>query len=122
MFRHPQPDVVQEEDDLPWGRVIFAVLLAIGIGGGLTAWAWSLMGWQEARLRPSGAFPEKSLGPRHEVGMVQEALFGGARIGQQLFEAQRAELGRFRAVDRERGFVSIPIDAAIELVVKEHER
>jgi hypothetical protein len=122
MFRYRRPEVRQEEDELPWGRVIGACAAVVVIGGVLTIWAWAALQAHEAALRPSGVFPEKDLGPRHEVGMVQQELFGGVRLGQDLFDAQRAELDRFGVVDRQRGIVSIPIDDAIDLLVKEGQR
>lgn len=117
MFRYRHPDVRQEEDEWPWGRVVLAFLGTLVIGGVLTLWAWVAMTSREAQLRPSGAFPEQHLGPRRDVGMVEEELYGGVRPGQQLVEAQREELGRFGVVDRDKGIVTIPIDAAIELLV-----
>ncbi|WP_437616981.1 hypothetical protein WMF20_24135 [Sorangium sp. So ce834] len=117
MFRRRHIEVRQEEDTLPWGRVILAFAVVLAIGGALTLWAWLAMRAREADLRPSLAFPEKDLGPRREVSMVQQSLFDEARLGQQLVDAQRAELRRFGVVDRERGIVSIPIDDAIELMV-----
>lgn len=118
MFRAQNPDVRQEEDSLPWGRVLSAFVLAIWIACVLVYWAYDAMVAREAELRPSRAFPEKNLGPRREVGMVQQNLFDEAPLGEQLFEAQRAELERFGFVDREKGIVTIPIDLAIELVVQ----
>jgi hypothetical protein len=122
MFRYRHPDVRQEDDEIPWGRVggAFAAVVVIGIV--LTIWAWAAQQAHEAALRPSGVFPEKDLGPRHEVGMVQQELFDGVRLGQDLFDAQREELNRFGAVDRERRIVTIPIDAAIDLLVNEGRR
>ncbi|MFT3764299.1 MAG: hypothetical protein QM820_02065 [Minicystis sp.] len=119
MFRYRHADVYQEEDELPWGRVILAFVAVVVIGGVLVAWAWTAQVSLEAKLRPSGTFPEERLGPRHEVGMVQQDLFDDDRSGQQLVEAQRAELDGFGAVDCDAGIVSIPIDEAIELLVEE---
>lgn len=122
MSRARHPDVHQEEDELPWGRVILAFVAAIVIGIVLTVWAWVAGASIDAKLRPSGVFPEKQLGPRREVGMIQEDLFDGARAGQRLVEAQREALQGFGVVDRERGVVSIPIDDAIQLLVSEKGR
>lgn len=119
MFRYRHAEVRQEEDEIPWGRVGFAFVAMVVIGGVLTIWAWAALEAHQAALRPSGVFPERDLGPRHEVGMVQQELFDHARIGQDLVDAQREQLTRFGVVDRAGGVVSIPIDAAIDLLVKE---
>jgi hypothetical protein len=122
MFRYRHPEVHQEDDDLPWGRVLAGLAAMVLIGGVLTVWAVVVTVHRDAALRPSRGFPEARLGPRRQVGMIQEALFDGARPGQELFAAQRAELGRFGVVDRDHGIVSIPIDDAIRLVVDEAGR
>jgi len=118
MFPYRHPGFVQEDDTIPYGRVVLAFIASIVIGGLLTLMAWSLTTTRDAQLRPSGAFPEEHLGPRHEVGLIQEGLFDAGRTGQRLFAAQRAELERFGVVDREKGLVRIPIDDAMRLVAE----
>lgn len=122
MFRYRHPDLPQEEDTIPWGRVILAFVVTIVVSLVLVAWAFAAAGSLTADMRPSGVFPERDLGPRREVGMVQAELFDTVPLGLSLLRAQREELSRFGVVDREEGVVSIPIEAAIELLVSRDGR
>jgi hypothetical protein len=122
MFRYRHPDLPQEEDTIPWGRVILAFALTIVVSLVLVAWAWNSKVSLERDYRPSGAFPERELGPRREVGMVRQELFDNVPVGLSLVLRDREELSRFGVADRERGLVSIPIDSAIELLVQERRR
>jgi hypothetical protein len=122
MFRFRHPDIHQEEDVIPWGRVIAAFLAMVAVAIVMVVLGVSAGAAAEARVRPSGVFPERDLGPRHQVGVIQEALFDDVHPGQRIVESQREELSRFGVVDREKGIVSIPIDAAIRLVVEESKR
>jgi hypothetical protein len=122
MFRYRHPEIRQEEDSPRWGRVLGAFFGAIVIAIILSAWGWTAYNAREASLRPSHEFPEQKLGPRREIGMIHEELFDEARPGQTLFKEQREALGRFGVVDPSHGVVSIPIDDAIQLLVKEKGR
>ncbi len=120
-YRIRNPELYQEEDLVPWGKVLLAVLTTLGIGAVLIVWDVSSSRAHEARLRPSGAFPERWLGPRHMVARVRQDLFGEQR--RVSFDAeQRALLESYGWVDPRRGAVRIPIDRAIEIVVHEHEQ
>ena len=52
---------------------------------------------------------------------MERTLFGTPMQGTRLVQAQRVRLDSFGWVDRTRGVVHIPVDAAIDLVVaREH--
>jgi hypothetical protein len=127
MHRFRRPDVRQEEDTLPWARILLVAFAVIVIMVVLVLWAAAILRGREAVLRPSGSFPEKDIGPRREVSGVEERLFkrrsvGEEGAGQAENRRKREELSRFEWVDRERGFVRIPIEEAMELVAEEDGR
>src|SRR5205807_2303427 len=97
-------------------QVLVAVAVTLVVSAVLVVWAISATRAREAELRPSRAFPERWLGPRHMVAGVREDLFGEQR-GASFNARQRQELERYGWVDRGRGIVHVPIDRAIDLVV-----
>lgn len=118
-FRFRRPDVRQEEDVLPAGRLLAAVGAAIAVGGILVAMAGLLVARSTAELRPSGEFPEKFIPAMADAEDLEMTLFAFPGQGTALAEAKRAEISTFRWVDRERGVVAIPIDVAMEIVARE---
>jgi hypothetical protein len=116
-YRNRRPEMHQEEDLVAGKKVALAMGLALAIAAALTVWALSLVRDHRAELRPSGGFPERSLGPRREVARVRQDVFGEARGRVTSEDARaRAALSSFGWVDRERGIVRIPVDLAIDLV------
>jgi hypothetical protein len=114
-YRVKNPELYQEEDRVPVWPVTIALLLTAVIFAILVVWAVSATAFREAELRPSRAFPEAWLGPRHLVARVREDVFGEQR-GAGFNAEERAELTSYGWVDPGRGLVRIPIDRAIDLV------
>lgn len=119
-LRHP--DVHQEEDTIPWGRVLLGVLVSFALIAALIVAAWSSLKTSEARIRPAGVFPEERLGPRRSVAEVQADLFGEIEVGRRLNDRKRKDLSSFAWVNRGQKRVRVPIDLAMALVVEEHRR
>lgn len=117
------PGVTHEEERVE-GRIVLAVIA----GTILFSLFLSLLAWQavvrsERAARPSGNFPERQYRIAPEIAGVERTLFGTAMEGPALARAQRARLDGFGWVDRGRGVVHIPVDAAIDLLVaREGER
>jgi hypothetical protein len=115
-YRARNPDLHQEEDLVPGWKVALPMLATLLISAVLVVWAVQAVDARQAELRPSGALPERWLGPRHAVAKVREDLFDERR-GTSLDRQQRAELHGYGWVDRDRGIVHIPIQRAIDRVV-----
>jgi hypothetical protein len=115
-------DVHQEEDTVHWNKVLLGTLVSFAIIAVLILAAWGSLKTSEARIRPSGVFPEERLGPRRAVMEVQAELFRDKGFGQTLNDKKRRELSTFGWVDRERRRVRVPIDLAMDLVVEEKRR
>jgi hypothetical protein len=115
-YRFRNPELSQEEDRVPAWPVFIAVSITAVVSAILVVWAVYATSAREAELRPSRAFPEVWLGPRHMVARVRQDVFGEQR-GAGFNAKQRAELAGWGWVDRERGLVHVPIDRAIDLVL-----
>jgi hypothetical protein len=126
--QYQRSDVRQEEDILPWRRILLAALAVVIVLVLLATWGASILRAREAKLRPSRVYPEQDLGPRHEVAGVQQQLFqqkgigGEVGLGQARNRKKHEELSRFGWADRERGLVQIPIEEAMGLVAEENRR
>ncbi|WP_438021720.1 hypothetical protein [Sorangium sp. So ce233] len=125
--QYRRPDVRQEEDHLPWRRILAIAFAVIVIFVILGAWSWMILRGREAALRASGRTMEharEGFEPRGVVAGVDQRIFqrketGEEGFGKLLNRRKREELGRFGWADRERGLVQIPIEDAMGLVAEE---
>lgn len=111
-YRDRRADVLQEEDRIPAGPVFRALGVTVLVSALLVAWTVQTVGSAYARLRPTGRFPELSLGPRRAVARVRQDLFSE---GYTADRAARRELDTFGWADRERRIVRVPIGVAVDL-------
>lgn len=114
---HTHTSVKQEEDVLPPRLIVYVILGVIAFSLLLVGIAYAILRSREHALRPSGAFPELSLGPIVERSNVYEELFGNTGQGQLFVQLGRQSLERFQWEDREKRIVRVPIGTAIELYV-----
>jgi hypothetical protein len=116
-YRVRHPEMQQEEDVVPRKGVFAFIALVLVVGAVMVVWAVSVVTVDFRELRPSGAFTEKWLGPRHLVSRVRQDLFDerGVRPSNEIM---RRDLETWGWVDRGRGIVRVPIDEAMDLVVK----
>jgi hypothetical protein len=120
-YRVRHPELHQEEDVVPFWKVALAIAATLIVSAVMIVWALSLIEGHEAVLRPSGAFPERWLGPRHMVARVRQDVFGEEGRGVSLDALARADLASYGWVDEARGIVRIPVDRAIDLVLAGRE-
>ena len=96
---------------------LFALGLAITLGGSLAlmAWVFSLLHVTPAGYSPQGApiaaMPPQPPGPRLQAAPTQDL--------QELLRADRARLQSYGWVDRSSGMVRMPIDRAMQLVLEQ---
>ncbi|AUX44138.1 hypothetical protein SOCE26_056000 [Sorangium cellulosum] len=122
-----RPDVRQEDDLVPWRRILAIAFAVVTIFVILGLWSWMILRDREAELRPAGRRlqpPEEPAGARGVVAGVDRRIFvrretGEEGLGTMLNRQKREELRRFGWADRSRGLVQIPIDDAMNLVVEE---
>ncbi|KYF85456.1 hypothetical protein [Sorangium sp. So ce394] len=122
-----RPDVRQEENLLPWRRILAVAFAVVVIFFILGVWSWVILRGREAELRPAGrslARAREGFEPRGVVAGVDQRVFQREAVGEEGFgkmlnRRKREELGRFGWADRGRGIVQIPIEDAMNLVVEE---
>ncbi|WP_438002848.1 hypothetical protein WME89_28415 [Sorangium sp. So ce321] len=122
-----RPDVRQEDDIVPWRRILAIAFAVIAIFFILGIWSWMILRDREAELRPARRSMEamrEGFQPRGVVAGVDQRIFqrkamGEEGLGKMLNRRKHEELGRFGWVDRERGLVQIPIEEAMRLVAEE---
>jgi hypothetical protein len=116
-YRVRNPDLHQEDDELPKSGVIIAIVVTLVVSAVMIIWSVQATdsAWREQR--PGEAFPERWLGPRHTVAGLRQDIFGERR-GPNLKGIQRRELESYGVVDPARGIVRIPIQRAMELYLR----
>lgn len=134
IYRERHPDVHQEPDTVPIGRIALVAFAALGIAVIMSIVAAMMLSSDLAELRPSETWPE-ARATRIGYPIIIEQLFEEAGPGQRLAAEGRAALGTFRWVEPQGApaapgappaaggrRVGLPIDAAMELIVEESRR
>ncbi len=107
-----------ELDVVPSRRIVLVGLAALVVFfvGSLAAG----LGMRNLRreLNPDGPPPLPAEAGRPKIGMVEQRLFENANQGPAWRAQAQARLGSTGWVDRKKGIAHIPIDRAMDLVVK----
>lgn len=116
-YRDRHPDVHQEEDIVPAKGVLAFVAIVSVVSLVLVVWTVWVVERHYRELRPSGAFMEQWLGPRHPLSRVRQDLFN-ERGARPLNDVLRQDLRTWSWADRGHGVVRVPIDEAMDLVAR----
>lgn len=116
-YRVRHPDMHQEDDVVPAKGVLAFVAVVTIVSAVLVIWTVWVVQRSFRELRPSGAFTERFLGPRHPLSRVRQDLFD-ERGAVPTNQRKRQELSTWGWVDKSRGVVRVPIDEAIDLVTR----
>jgi hypothetical protein len=112
---HAHGGVRSEEDRISTPRIVavgVVSLLVFILSGGLVALYF------QARMTAAPLPPTPADVGRSKIGMVEQQPYGLAERGLRDREARLERLGSYGWVDRGSGVAHIPIDRAMELVVK----
>ncbi|HEY6003314.1 MAG TPA: hypothetical protein VIV57_10610 [Anaeromyxobacter sp.] len=112
---HAHGGARSEEDRISTPRIVavgVASLLIFIVSGAMVA------AYFKVRMTAAPPPPMPADVGRSKIGMVEQQLFGLAERGQRDREARYERLGSYGWVDRRSGVAHIPIDQAMELVVK----
>jgi hypothetical protein len=115
-------DVRTEPESLPHAMILRIGLATLMVGAALCFTTYLLMRARVRTVRPGFDFPERALPPPHEVATIRQELFQIANPGADLYDQQRALLDRFGWVDEKKRLIHVPIETAIDLVVRDQER
>jgi hypothetical protein len=113
----------QQDDHVSGWYVLLGGLVVLAISAVMVVWAWAATDSIEASLRPSNDFPEQRLGPRRSVQAENQSLFAEEPGAGEILNAQkRSSLDGYRWIDPDRRIVTLPIDQAMDRVVRESTR
>ena len=119
---HMAPPAAQAEEAISWFKVIgtgLGALIVFAIAVWVTA---RYMGLREKSLQPLGPDPIPAEIGRPEINIVDQVPFDVTRA-LQTYRAERIErLSSWGWVDKKAGTVHMPIDRAMDLVVKEQKK
>jgi len=111
---------VHQEEDVVASRSLVrigAVSVVVGAIGVLAA--GGILAMREGELKPSSAGPIRPRpGPR-EISQVEQTPIWDTRVAKDLRDEQRRELAAWGWADRDAGIARIPIERAMDMVVKE---
>jgi hypothetical protein len=113
-YSHPPA----EED-----RIASGAIIAVGVGSLLVFFVGSLLAGvylhhRRAQIWPDGQAAVAAEAGKPKIGMVEQRLFDNANQGVAMKARQQQKLERSGWVDRDRGIVFMPIDRAMDLVVR----
>ncbi len=112
-------EVHQEEDLLPVKPLVRVYLTSILVGAIGVFFGGVILAAATGALRPDVSGPRGQRAAPDQISHVEETLVWNTRRGLDLREKQRAELQNWGWVDRKAGLAIIPIDEAIDIVVKQ---
>jgi hypothetical protein len=109
--------VHQESDDLAHGRVVRIAIAGLLVGTAAVAVSTALL----TRTAPVGGDtrPGTLLPSVAEISEVEQTPIDVAKRGLDLRHAQLGALERWQWIDRDAGIASIPIERAMDIVIRE---
>lgn len=113
---HPHEEHARSEEDV----IRTPVIVAVGVAALVLFFLASLAATAYLRVKV-GERPVLPIPPEigeSKIGLVEQDFFGLAFRGERERAAQLQHLEAYGWVDRSRGIVHLPIDRAMELVVK----
>jgi len=119
---HLAPPEEQAQESIAWGAVLSVGAGSLIVFAIATLIAFKMMQTREKVLQPNGPDPLPVQIGRPDVGLVEQVPFDVTRALQAYRDERAARLSSWGWVDRKAGVVHMPIEEAMERVVKEHRR
>ena len=113
------PPEAQQDSGVHVGKIIAVALGALVVFAAGTYWSSQILKVQSRLLQPRGPDPIPSQIGQGEIGIVDQAPFDVTRTLQNYRTDRNKRLGSWGWVDRKQGIVHMPIEQAMDLVVKE---
>jgi hypothetical protein len=112
---HAHGGVRSEEDRISTPRIVAVGVASLAI---FVVSGWAVVAYFQHRMTAAPLPPIPAEVGRSKIAMVEQQLFGVAERGARDREARLERLGSYGWVDRRSGVAHIPIDEAMNLVVK----
>jgi len=126
--RHPSnatellPPQEQAQEAIAWSKVLGVGIGSLVLFAVATLITTRMLHAREKALQPMGPDPIPLQIGQAEVGIVDQVPFDVTRSLQAYREDRMARLSNWGWVDRKAGRVHMPIEEAMERVVKEHRK
>jgi hypothetical protein len=116
------PPAKQAEESIQWSAVIGVGVGAIILFTVATLVSWRFMVMREKELQPLGPDPMPRQVGQAEIGIVDQVPFDISRSLQVYHEDRNQRLESWGWVDRKNGVVHMPIEEAMDKVIKEQKK
>jgi hypothetical protein len=116
------PPQAQAEESIHWGKVIGVGVGAIALFTIATLVSYRVMTVREKELQPLGPDPLPHQIGQNEVGIVDQVPFDVTRALEVYRNDRNRRLESWGWVDRKAGLVHMPIEEAMDAVVKEQKK
>ena len=119
---HLPPPEEQAEEAIAWSKVLTVGIVSLLVFAIATLISFRLMQAREKALQPNGPDPIPPQIGRSEINIVDQVPFDVTRERQIYRDERTARLSSWGWVDRKAGIVHMPIEEAMDRVVKERRR
>jgi hypothetical protein len=116
------PPQAQAEESIQWGAVIGVGIGAVVLFTIATLVAYRFQTAREKELQPLGPDPAPQQVGQAEIGIVDQVPFDITRSLQNYRDDRNRRLESWGWVDRKNGLVHMPIEEAMERMVKEQKK
>jgi hypothetical protein len=116
------PPQAQAEESIHWAAVIGVGAFAIVLFAVATLISYRFMNMREKELQPLGPDPIPRQIGQSEIGIVDQVPFDVTRAFQAYRDDRNARLESWGWVDRKASIVHMPIEEAMDRVVKEAKK
>jgi hypothetical protein len=107
-----------EEDRIRSGMIVFIGVAAVVLFFVASLAVIGAMRRQQRAILPQGPAPYAEPLGTSKIGLLEQRLFENSNQVQAMYEAQRQKLRSYGWVDPAQGVVRIPIDRAMEMVMR----
>jgi hypothetical protein len=111
-----------EDKTLPYRKIVFVGFSAIVIFALSIVWSTALLRGAEKEMHPAGPPPIPPGVNQYEVGIVNQRMFSLDQRAAQKRLQQMTRLNTYGWLDRQAGVVHIPVDVAMDMLVKEQKK
>lgn len=111
---HMAPPQAQADEHVASFKVVAVGVISLLVFGAAVIWSSRILSGTAKTLQPTGPIaPGKDIG-KAEIGIVDQTPFETTRGAERYRRRDLETLGSYGWVDRDKGIIHIPIDAAID--------